>query len=111
MTRLKEALPFLVLDLEAALAHLGRGAVADQLRNVTIERWTYDEHADAAYVHFGKPATPGGGQPSGETVSVFDELGINLDTDSQGRLIGMEIQGAGAVIAQLERAAIWPPSP
>jgi hypothetical protein len=43
------------------------------------------------------------GEPPGETVSVYDELGINLDTDSRGRLTGMEILGGRSVIAQLER--------
>ncbi len=109
--KLEDALPFLVLDLEAALAHLGRGRVAVQLRDVVIERWTYDEHADAGYVHFRPQAAPGVGPPAGETISVFDELGINLDTDSQGRLTGMEIQGAGAIVALLEQAATSPPSP
>lgn len=108
---LRLALPFLVLDLEAALAHLGRGNVAVQLREVMIERWTYDELADAAYVHFCPPSRAGGAPPAGETVSVFDELGINLDTDSQGRLIGMEIQGASATVALLEQAATSRPSP
>ena len=43
MMLLKDALPYLVLDLESALAHLGRGGIADQLREVAVERWTYDE--------------------------------------------------------------------
>ena len=100
-TALKDALPYLVLDLESALAHIGRGDVVDQLREVTIERWTYDELADAAYLHFTANAR-NATEPSGETVSVYDELGINLDTDSQGRLIGMEILGGSAIVWQLE---------
>ena len=40
--------------------------------------------------------------PSGETVSVYDELGVNLDTDSQGRLTRMEILGGREIVAQLE---------
>lgn len=110
MLPLKEALPFLVLDLEAALAHLGRGRVADQLRAAMIERWTYDENADTAYVHFRASSTPDGAASAGETVSVYDELGINLDTDSQGRLTGMEIQGAGAFVALLEAGQGSPPA-
>ena len=111
MILLTEALPILVLDLESALAHLGRGRIADQLRKVMIERWTYDEHADTAYVHFRPSSAPDGATPAGETVSVYDELGINLDTDNQGRLTGMEILGASAIFAMMEQYAISPPSP
>jgi uncharacterized protein YuzE len=111
MFALKEALPFLVLDLESALVHIGRGDVVDQLRSATIERWTYDEHADAAYLHLRSPA--GAAYEPGTTVSVFDELGVNLDIDNEGRLAGMEILGGKALIAQLEeaRGAISPRSP
>ena len=104
MVALKAALPYLLLELESALVHIGRGDVVDQLRHATIERWTYDQHADAAYLHL----RPQGSEDAiadeapGETVSVYDELGINLDTDSQGRLTGMEILGGGPIVAQLE---------
>jgi uncharacterized protein YuzE len=107
---LKEALPYLVLDLESALAHIGRGDVVDQLREATIERWTYDELADAAYLYLQSPRAPNAAnersaaETPGETVSVYDELGINLDTDSQGRLTGMEILGGKAIVSQLEGA-------
>ena len=107
MITLNEALPYLVLDLESALAHIGRGDVVGQLREVAIERWTYDEHSDAAYLHLRSPRMPAPGgrnaaEAPGETVSVYDELGINLDTDSQGRLTGMDILGGKAIVAQLE---------
>ena len=110
MITLKVALPYLLLDLESALVHIGRGDVVEQLRVVTIERWTYDELADTAYLHLRSPQTPnaggeaGAGQTPGETVSVYDELGINLDTDSQGRLTGMEILNGMTIVAQLEGA-------
>ena len=115
MTALKEALPYLVLDLESALVHIGRGDVSDQLRHATIARWTYDEIADTAYLHLRVPLSPGAvdesnaGEPPGETVSVYDELGINLDTDSRGRLTGMEILGGRSVIAQLDQGAATSP--
>ena len=101
MIVLKEALPFLILDLESALVHIGRGDVVDQLREAVIERWTYDELADAAYLHFSTNENKAAESP-GETVSVYDELGINLDTDSQGRLTRMEILGGRAIVSQLE---------
>jgi len=103
MAKLNDALPLLVLELESALAHLGRGKLAVQLREATIERWTYDEDSDVAYVHF-RPLPEGA--PLGEVVSLYDELGVNLDIDSQGRLTGMEILGASATVAQLEKTAI-----
>jgi uncharacterized protein YuzE len=115
VTALKEALPYLVLDLESALMHIGRGDVSDQLRHATIERWTYDEIADTAYLHLRLPPAPGAvdesiaGEPPGETVSVYDELGINLDTDSRGCLTGMEILDGRSVIAQLERKGATSP--
>ena len=108
MIALKAALPFLLLDLESALVHIGRGDVADQLREAMIERWTYDENADTAYLHLRAPGRPG--ESPGETVSVYDELGINLDSDSQGRVTGMEILGGKAVIAQLEEGNGSPPA-
>lgn len=100
---LKEALPYLLLDLESALVHIGRGDVVAQLREATIERWSYDEHADAAYLHLRSPgASESAGEGPGETVSVYDELGINLNTDGDGRLTGMDILGGRAIVAQLE---------
>lgn len=49
--------------------------------------WTWSPRScisDAAYLYLQNPGS-GGGAP-GETVSVYDELGINLDSDRQGRL-------------------------
>jgi uncharacterized protein YuzE len=100
---LKEALPFLLLDLESALVHIGRGDVVGQLRVAMIERWSYDANADAAYLYLQIPGSAG--DAPGETVSVYDELGINLDSDSQGRLTGMEILGGRPIVAQLEASS------
>jgi len=116
MIPLKEALPFLLLELESALAHIGRGGVADQLRSAMIERWTYDENADTAYLHL-RPAQAaaderGAADSPGETVSVYDELGVILDTDSGGLLTGMTILDGGRIIEQLEKGrATSPRSP
>ena len=99
---LKDVLPFLVLDLESALVHLGRGSVAVQLREVAIERWTYDENSDVAYLQLRSPGAPEAPGEPGETISVFDEAGVNLDTDAQGRLTGMEILAGSTFLAQLK---------
>jgi uncharacterized protein YuzE len=72
-----------------------------------IGRWSYDENADAAYLELQLPGASGAtvaADAPGDKVSVFEELGIVLDTDARGRLTGMEILGGRAVIAQLERA-------
>jgi len=113
MIALRDALPFLVLELESALAHIGRGDVVDQLRKARIERWSYDELAGTAYLHLRSPGAADGrreAEPPGETVSVYDELGVNLDTDSRGGLTGMEILNGREIIAQLEKGRGSPPA-
>ncbi len=105
MRLLKTALPFLTLELESALVHIGRGDMADQLCKATIERWTYDEASNAAYIHFRAPDATRAGiakEEPGDAVSVYDELGIILETDSRGQLTGMEVLDGKEVVAQLE---------
>jgi hypothetical protein len=55
MSSLVETLPDLVSDIENALIRIGRGDVADQLREVQLERWTYDEFANAGYLYLSSP--------------------------------------------------------
>ena len=104
---LVDAVPIMVLDLEGALLRIGRGDVVDQLRKVSLERWSYDETADAAYLYVRSPGNLDStdeniaGEKPGETVSLYDELGINLDLDDQKRLVGVEILGAGYLVEQL----------
>lgn len=108
MIALKDVLPDLLRDMESALLHIGRGDMIDPLREAAIERWTYDEFADAAYLYLRSPRTPGAAgervtaAAHGETVSVYDELGINLDIDNDGRLARIEILGGKEIVARLE---------
>src|SRR5687768_17537986 len=109
---LAEVLPDLVRDLESALLRIGRGDVVDQLREVEIERWTYDDFADAVDLYLGPPGQSSpreqqGGE--GETVSVYDDLGINLDLDRHRRLTKMEILEARAIASRL--GAVVPNTP
>jgi hypothetical protein len=104
---LREALPDLLLDLESALLGIGRGDMVEQLREVLVERWSYDDFADAAYLHLRSPQDPAGSsepaaKPDGEIVSVYDELGINLETDGRGRLASIEILGGRAIVLRLD---------
>lgn len=102
---LAEALPELVADLEGALLRIGRGAVADQLRESTIERWTYDDFADAVYLHV-LPPPPSDiarqgipGADSGETIAAFDDVMVDLDNDK--RLKSIEILGGRRIAERL----------
>jgi uncharacterized protein YuzE len=107
MSTLVEALPDLVRDLESPLLRIGRADVVDQLREVEIERWTYDEFADAVYLHLRSPRTLNVadekivGTKHGETVSVYDDLGVNLDLDDHRRLMGIEILDGRAIASRL----------
>jgi uncharacterized protein YuzE len=109
MRLLVEVLPDLVVDIEGALVRIGRGDVADQLREVELERWTYDDFADTGYLYVRSPRKADAvhariaGVKSGETVSPLEDL--NLDLDDHRRITGIELLGARSIISRLERAA------
>lgn len=91
---LARALPDLVSGLESALAHLGRPDLVQQLDKAVIEDWGYDEFADAAYLRLGV-------NESVDRLSLWDELGVNLDLDERGRLCGIEVMDGRRVLALL----------
>ena len=109
MTKLLEALPVLVVSVEAALVQIGRGDVADQLREVELERWTYDDFADAAYLYLRSPRSPAiadgraAAARPGETVSPLDD--VNLSLDEHKLLASIEVLGARDIVAQLQGVA------
>ena len=82
--RLADALPDLVADMEVALLHLGRADLVDQLHQALLERWTYDDFADTTYLTL-RDGT------YAERLSLYDEVGVNVDTDDRGRVCGIEI--------------------
>jgi uncharacterized protein YuzE len=94
---LTQVLPDLVADLETALLHLGRGDLVEQMRRATLDRWTYDDFADTTYLFFGSTG-------SSERLSLYDELGINVDTDDRGQLCGIEVLDGRAIAARLDKA-------
>jgi uncharacterized protein YuzE len=82
--RLADALPDLVADMEVALLHLGRADLVNQLQQALLERWTYDDFADTTYLTLRD-------ETYAERLSLYDELGVNVDTDDRGRVCGIEI--------------------
>ncbi|HEY8251725.1 MAG TPA: DUF2283 domain-containing protein [Burkholderiales bacterium] len=100
--RLAEVLPELVSDLETGLAHLGRGDLVQQLKDATIARWTYDDFSDTTYLQLS--ATPVA-MMNVERLSLYDELGVNLDSDSDGRLCGIEVLEGSRIASRLRNDA------
>ena len=104
--KLFEALAPLVVDLEGALVRIGRGDVADQLREVEIESWSYDDFADTVDVNVtGAPSPeqrPPGLGADDEIVSVYDELGVNVELDRERRVRRIEILQPGEMVARLQ---------
>ena len=96
--KLIEALPDLVTDMEAALLHLGRADLVEQLQQAVLERWAYDDFADTTYLTLRD-------ETYAERLSLYDELGVNVDTDDRGRLCGIEILEGKRVATRLESPA------
>ena len=94
--KLADALPELAADLEAALVRLGRADLARQLADAVIERGSYDEFADASYLFLAPTDAD-----AGERLSLYDELGVNVDCDARGRLSGLEVLDGKAIALQL----------
>jgi len=99
--RLAELLPELVSDLEAGLAHLGRGDLVQQLKEATLARWSYDDFADTTYLQLSAAPVD---MMHVERLSLYDELGVNVDTDTSGRLCGIEILDGKPIASRLDDA-------
>jgi uncharacterized protein YuzE len=95
--KLALVLPDLVADMETALVRLGRGDLVDQLQQAELERWTYDDFADTTYLTLGENAYA-------ERLSLYDELGVNVDTDNRGRVCGIEILEGRRIAQRLENS-------
>lgn len=98
--KLVEALPDLVSDMESALLQLGRGDLVQQLKEAALERWTYDEFSDTTYLYLTAQPLE---RVQLDTLSLYDEVGVNVDSDGGGRLCGIEVLDGKRVTSQLER--------
>jgi uncharacterized protein YuzE len=105
--KLVQVLPDLAADMEIALVHLGRGDLVKQLRAATLERWTYDDFSDTTYLYVNVPPELDIADRRAidllrsDRLSLYDELGVNVDTDDQGRLCGIEILGGKRIASRL----------
>lgn len=98
--KLLEALPELVADMEIALLNVGRGDLVKQLKEADLVRWTYDDFSDTAYLHLTADEPPIDVMHA-DRLSLYDELGVNLDSDDRGRLRGIEILDGKRVTSSL----------
>lgn len=96
--KLEEALPELVCDLENALVRVGRPDLVQQVKDAALERWTYDDFSDTAYLYLTAQPLE---RMQLDTLSLYDELGVNLETDERGRLCVIEILEGKRITSRL----------
>jgi uncharacterized protein YuzE len=96
--KLADALPELVSDMESPLLQLGRGDLVQQLKGATLERWTYDDFSDTAYLYLTAEPLE---RLHLDTLSLYDECGVNLETDARGNLCGLEILEGKRITSRL----------
>lgn len=96
-----EAIPELVADAEGALVRIGRGRVATQLRTAALVSWEFDDFAQATYLALVEKAS----LHVEETISLYDDLPVNVDLDKDGRVVGLDVIGYEEALAKLGKGA------
>lgn len=104
---LLEALPELFHDVSSSLIREGRGRVADQLRDLQLVSWAFDDFAQLTYLRFTETAGPGNVE---ETISFHDDMGVNVNLDQAGTVIELEVTGYEDVLSRLGGDSPGPPA-
>ena len=94
--KLRNKLPDVVASISAALLHIGRGSVVDQLQDVELVRWTYDDFADAVYLY----VQDGPEAEAAEIVVPLDD--VSLELDAKQRIFRIEVLGGRDLLPRLE---------
>ena len=97
---LSEALPELVADVVGALIREGRGRVADQIPGAPLVAWAFDDFAQSTYLQLAPTRDP---NLLEETISFYDEIGVNVELEKGGRVVGLEVFGYEDSLSRLER--------
>lgn len=88
---------------------LGRNDLAEQLQEIELERYTYDDSCNAVYLYLQSPRQLNVveantiGVKYGETIAVEYRYWANVDTDNFGRLRGIELLNGAEVAAKLSK--------
>ena len=111
MNALIKTFPSLVMELSQQLRVAGRLSLADQIDQAAIARVTFDDTADAGYIHV-QPSrelnfveTNVVGVRHGESIEVATRYWTNIDTDNFGRIVGIEILAPGDIMDELKEHA------
>lgn len=99
-----EALPDLFHDVSSALIREGRGRVADQLRELRLLSWEFDDFAQMNYLRFTEASDA---DLVEESISFHEDMGVNVNLDKAGKIIGLEVTGYEESLARLSG---WKPA-
>jgi hypothetical protein len=108
MTKLVDVAPAFAEEVRALLVAAGRSDLAEQSATVSVLRCTRGDDDSVAYIYCVRPL------PSShlskltasvaKTLSFYAEVGINVDVDHDGHLLGIELLDREDVVASLRAA-------